>query len=827
MSRQDDLEHLIRDSYDIVRQYEEIVQTSDRPEEVQRARHRIEEQWGLMREPLVEYLALCRRRNLPVPEDVGEMAATFGPELEQAVAAYRPTLLPLSSRRGWVYVAVVAAVVLIVGIVGLLVRSTWLAVPAPTVTVPPPTETPTAIPPTPTATPVFGSQALYRVAIANFDRKAAREIEIPLRLEADLQKTLRSYGLADQVAVAVLPDVTIGTQEKAQEFASSVGSDVLIWGWYDDLGIRLYVLLGEQARTAAPAAGLRELPLGAADDTDQLSFYVHDVLPSNTTFLSMFVIGHLYGLSNRYVEGHRAFDAAMANIPDTVAVENEALPYFFNARLMQTAPYTDPLPIACEYARAIQLDPGLFEAYNNLGVLMMQHQEESLSAVAGAEPCVQAAGLSSLEPADLFRQALQVRPGWALAQYNVAVLDWNSATQEYRDEAGLIRDSQAAFEAVLKADPTIVGAHIWLGNLAVFQDDLEQAVERFSAARDLWPQSPEVWVNLGQALALAGRDEEASAAYHQALLLAPEGSAASLEAHLALGNLYHRQGQVERAGQEYRAIEPFAADQDSSFQPTFSLTLAKYEIDTGALISATQRLEDRHYGLAPFVLWLVRAMQGTPEAENVLGWYGDTFCWAPLYVWSIGDSGQMTLCELLDECPAGIPGWGTEPAACLPEDPAERLEAIYARFQRHVHDRLFFNKEAFPMTMVCPFVFTYDPYREGWFPDTTILYKLAGPEAERMQARPLARFDGRLWLRELEPETSYVDRLYVRVLTAAGRWLALVPDDPVLAAGDGDYLVLHQGDGRLLEFEVPPGALPVGRAWVVAEGYYVLDNVEE
>ena len=139
MSRQDDLEHLIRDSYDIVRQYEEIVQTSDRPEEVQRARHRIEEQWGLMREPLVEYLALCRRRNLPVPEDVGEMAATFGPELEQAVAAYRPALLPLSSRRGWVYVAVVAAVLLIVGIVGLLARSTWLAVPAPTVTVPLPT----------------------------------------------------------------------------------------------------------------------------------------------------------------------------------------------------------------------------------------------------------------------------------------------------------------------------------------------------------------------------------------------------------------------------------------------------------------------------------------------------------------------------------------------------------------------------------------------------------------------------------------------------------------------------------------------------------------
>ena len=37
MSRKDDLEQLVRDSYDIIHQYEEVIQTSDRPEEVQRA----------------------------------------------------------------------------------------------------------------------------------------------------------------------------------------------------------------------------------------------------------------------------------------------------------------------------------------------------------------------------------------------------------------------------------------------------------------------------------------------------------------------------------------------------------------------------------------------------------------------------------------------------------------------------------------------------------------------------------------------------------------------------------------------------------------------
>jgi hypothetical protein len=51
MSRKDNLEHLIRDSYDIIHQYKEIIQTSDRPEEVQRAERKVEEQWTLLRQP--------------------------------------------------------------------------------------------------------------------------------------------------------------------------------------------------------------------------------------------------------------------------------------------------------------------------------------------------------------------------------------------------------------------------------------------------------------------------------------------------------------------------------------------------------------------------------------------------------------------------------------------------------------------------------------------------------------------------------------------------------------------------------------------------------
>jgi tetratricopeptide (TPR) repeat protein len=604
--------------------------------------------------------------------------------------------------------------------------------------------------------------------------------------------------------------------------ASNVESDVLIWGWYDDLGIRLYILVGDEARTGTPTVtGLNELPLGAANEIGELSFYVHDVLPSNTTFLSMFVIGHLYYLSNNYAEGHQAFDAAMANIPETVALENEALLHFFNARLMQTTTFTDPAEIVCEYAKAIELDPNLFEAYNNLGVLMLDLDSrcEAGYEIGSRSPheqleCVQATGISSLRPSVLFSQSLQIHPDWVLSRYNLAVLHYNYEQTRTR--------AQIEFESVLESDPSISGAHIALGSFAVWDGDFDAAVEHLATALELWPESSEVAVNLGQALALAERDEEAVIAYRQALTLDPQ----NIEAHLALGNLYHRRGELVRAQEEYQQVEEYYISR-GLWDECAVLALARYEMDTGAWDSAVRRIEsDCSSDLCSYLLWLASEMQGAPEADEYQALISRTDClWGLRTEWADGDTNGMVWCDLAEWCAASetddVSTWGSESNPCLPADLGERLEAVYDQFQHRLHYRLFFNKMV-PLGMAaCPYVFTWDERNGGWTSDTTALYKLIGPEAERSQARRLARFDGRLWLRELEPETSYVDQLYVRVLTADGRWLVLAPDDPALAADDGNYLILRQGDERLLAFDLPPDALPIQQTWVVAEGYYV------
>ncbi len=48
MARKDDLEKSIAESYDLIRQYEAIIRTSDRPEEKSRARQIIEKQRALV-----------------------------------------------------------------------------------------------------------------------------------------------------------------------------------------------------------------------------------------------------------------------------------------------------------------------------------------------------------------------------------------------------------------------------------------------------------------------------------------------------------------------------------------------------------------------------------------------------------------------------------------------------------------------------------------------------------------------------------------------------------------------------------------------------------
>jgi hypothetical protein len=64
----------IRESYGLVREYEALLRTSDRPEEKIRARRIVDEQWAHVERYLGEY---CRLTGGPLPADLDELAARF------------------------------------------------------------------------------------------------------------------------------------------------------------------------------------------------------------------------------------------------------------------------------------------------------------------------------------------------------------------------------------------------------------------------------------------------------------------------------------------------------------------------------------------------------------------------------------------------------------------------------------------------------------------------------------------------------------------------------------------------------------------------------
>lgn len=77
MSRKDDLEQLIRDDYQIVREFEGILQYSENPLEKKRARDKIAERWSLIRGYLSEYRPLCTRLGVAMAQDISEIAISL------------------------------------------------------------------------------------------------------------------------------------------------------------------------------------------------------------------------------------------------------------------------------------------------------------------------------------------------------------------------------------------------------------------------------------------------------------------------------------------------------------------------------------------------------------------------------------------------------------------------------------------------------------------------------------------------------------------------------------------------------------------------------
>src|SRR5216683_4717084 len=157
-----------------------------------------------------------------------------------------------------------------------------------------------------------------------------------------------------------------------------------------------------------------------------------------------------------------------------------------------------------EYGRTIAIDPKMSEAYLNLGMMLLDKQEDA----------------AAIPP---LRKAVELLPAQSRPRYLLAVAQDRSG-----DRAG----AAESFEALLHLDPNDLTAINYLGWAALRQGKPDEAERRFRRALEVQPKEPEARSGLAQSLD-AQKKPEAARAYRDYLdLMSNDAEARSRLVHL-------------------------------------------------------------------------------------------------------------------------------------------------------------------------------------------------------------------------------------------------------------------------------------------------------
>ena len=190
------------------------------------------------------------------------------------------------------------------------------------------------------------------------------------------------------------------------------------------------------------------------------------------------------------------FEAAIAPLQKVIADQPEfAYAHFQLAYVYTALKRTDEA--RAQYARTVAIDPKMSEAYLNLGMLLLDKQED-------------AAAIAPL------RKAVELLPAQSRPRYLLAV-----ALDRSGDRAG----AAESFEALIHLDPNDITALDYLGWAALRKGKPDEAEARFRRALEVQPKELEARRGLAQSLD-AQKKPEAAGAYRDYLELKPDDSEA-------------------------------------------------------------------------------------------------------------------------------------------------------------------------------------------------------------------------------------------------------------------------------------------------------------
>jgi tetratricopeptide (TPR) repeat protein len=208
-----------------------------------------------------------------------------------------------------------------------------------------------------------------------------------------------------------------------------------------------------------------------------------------------------------------------------------------------------------ELEKAIQLDPDLAVAHNQLGVLALQANRTS-------------------EAEREFKKAIAGDPRYAEAQNNLGVL--------YNRE-GKDQDAATLYQQAIDSDPKYTKALVNLGLLLAQHGQLAQGEQQLRAAIQINPSDPSAYTALGMIQGKSGRGVEAVESFRKVVALQPD----SAEAHLNLGIAFV--DQYDRTGgfQEFQQAARLAPQ-----SPAVHYNLGRFFFETAKYEDARKELEE-------------------------------------------------------------------------------------------------------------------------------------------------------------------------------------------------------------------------------------------
>ena len=276
---------------------------------------------------------------------------------------------------------------------------------------------------------------------------------------------------------------------------------------------------------------------GRFDEAESLYRQILETAPRNPDVLNFLgLVAQAKGIHNEAVE---LFYKAVCEAPTHA-------PFYFNLALSLDL-WDKPHEALDNYRKALKIDPGIKEAWNNIGTLC-----QKLGQAAEAETAYRRAAALDSEYAEprvnLARMKKDLSELKALAKRfpHDALSLYFLADEHYR--AGEY-DLAAEYAAQASANaPTDAEIKILSGLICLAQENTAEARICFQKALALDPRSVPALVNLANLETATGEYETAEKHYKRALELSPQ----NLDAHINYADMLYRQKRLPEALEEYR-----------------------------------------------------------------------------------------------------------------------------------------------------------------------------------------------------------------------------------------------------------------------------------